>query len=352
MASFQLPLLVVGQGVAGSLVSWQLIKLGVPFKLIDKGLAHSASSASAGIVNPVTGRRVVKSWMIDKLLPYAKNCYTEIEEFLSIKLLHEQEIMRSLFSIKEENLWLSKGQQEEYEDYIDDKIQQEDLAGFLREPISIVKIHKSFRVDLSLFLHTLRIKLAQQDLLIEDTFNHESLEVEDDKIRYQREDYKAVIFCEGWNVKTNPWFKDLPLALNKGEALSVEIKECELNTMLKHRLFFVPQGKDKYWVGSNYQWDFEDDQPSEIMQSQLQNKLESVISKKFKVLKNLAGIRPSTDQRRPILGTHPKYSNLYIFNGMGTKGTSLAPYWSNQLVQHIISGKSLPKEVDVRTFYT
>ena len=55
-------------------------------------------------------------------------------------------------------------------------------------------------------------------------------------------------------------------------------------------------------------------------------------------------------ERRPFVGLHPKFSNIGILNGMGTKGVMLAPYFSNHFIEHLLDGKALDKEVDVRRF--
>jgi glycine/D-amino acid oxidase-like deaminating enzyme len=68
------------------------------------------------------------------------------------------------------------------------------------------------------------------------------------------------------------------------------------------------------------------------------------------VLGHKAAIRPATLERRPFLGFHPRYPAIGILNGMGTKGTSLAPFFANQLAQNIVYNFPVSPEADVHRF--
>jgi glycine/D-amino acid oxidase-like deaminating enzyme len=68
------------------------------------------------------------------------------------------------------------------------------------------------------------------------------------------------------------------------------------------------------------------------------------------VLQQVAGIRPTVPDRRPILGRHPIYSNLSLFNGLGTKGYMMAPLLSKEMCLYLLENKSLHKEVVIDRF--
>src|SRR5215216_4051699 len=68
--------IIIGQGICGTFLSWNLLKAGKKILVIDESQQFSSSKVASGIINPVTGRRVVTTWMIDKLLPFAWNAYT------------------------------------------------------------------------------------------------------------------------------------------------------------------------------------------------------------------------------------------------------------------------------------
>src|ERR1700676_166311 len=81
--------LIVGQGLAGAWLSMWLHKAGFHFKLIDLPKPDGASKRAAGLINPVTGRRLVTTWMIDELMPFASAAYQEIGKFLNDSFINE-----------------------------------------------------------------------------------------------------------------------------------------------------------------------------------------------------------------------------------------------------------------------
>jgi glycine/D-amino acid oxidase-like deaminating enzyme len=149
----------------------------------------------------------------------------------------------------------------------------------------------------------------------------------------------------------NPWFKLLPFSANKGEALIIHSEDLTNEHIFKRGLILAPLPvQHTFWVGSNYQWEFTDADPSPSFYQQTTKHLENWLKVPFKVLHHKAAIRPATVERRPFVGTHPHLPQLGILNGMGTKGTSLAPYFANQLVQHLIHGLPIAPEADVHRF--
>ena len=105
-----------------------------------------------------------------------------------------------------------------------------------------------------------------------------------------------------------------------------------------------------FWAGSNYQWEFKNDQPSPPFYEQMNQHLHNWLKVPFRILVHKAAVRPATLERRPFVGLHPSYPALGILNGMGTKGVSLAPFFAQQLVQHLVYGLPLMEEADVKRF--
>jgi glycine/D-amino acid oxidase-like deaminating enzyme len=70
----------------------------------------------------------------------------------------------------------------------------------------------------------------------------------------------------------------------------------------------------------------------------------------FKTIRQEAHIRPTTRDRAPFLGEHPILPRVFIFNGLGALGLSLAPLNSERLLNLILHQKPLPREVDIKRF--
>ena len=116
---------------------------------------------------------------------------------------------------------------------------------------------------------------------------------------------------------------------------------------MKNKKFIVPLEDGKFWIGSTNEWDIQDEHSNPDKQRELESYLDSHLNREYSVLQKWTGVRPATKRRRPIIGRHPDWTNVYLFNGFGTKGVSLAPYWSEQLVALMIENKNLDKEVDI-----
>ena len=86
--------LILGQGLAGTLLAWECEQAGLTFRIADPGHAGAASVVAAGVVNPVTGLRLVKSWRIEALLPAAREAYRGLEAALGVPLWREMRIRR------------------------------------------------------------------------------------------------------------------------------------------------------------------------------------------------------------------------------------------------------------------
>jgi glycine/D-amino acid oxidase-like deaminating enzyme len=85
---------------------------------------------------------------------------------------------------------------------------------------------------------------------------------------------------------------------------------------------------------------------------ELVSKLENVLSVSYKIAKHKAGIRPTVADRRPLIGKNNNHHHLYFFNGMGTKGVMLAPYFSEIFVNHLLSNTPFDSEIDIARYFS
>jgi glycine/D-amino acid oxidase-like deaminating enzyme len=112
----------------------------------------------------------------------------------------------------------------------------------------------------------------------------------------------------------------------------------------------TPWQDELFWVGSSYDRDYHDEQPTAAFRRMMTEWLRGFLKIPFEVKDHLASIRPTTVERRPFAGMHPVHRNLGILNGMGTKGVSIAPYLAKQLAEHLLDGKEIMKEADIRQY--
>lgn len=341
--------LIVGQGIAGTLLAWFLEKAGQSFMMIDNDFADSSTNIAAGIINPITGRRFVKSWMIEDLLPFAKKTYQEIQNSTELPIFKEMEIVRYFQSNVEGNNWITKTSYEEYEQYLSSKKLTQDLSTIINNSGGYGIVHGA-KVDLRILIKYFQLHYKSKDQLKIDTFDHAALKVEENKVIYKSMEAKKVIFCEGYSACRNPWFKHLPYESAKGEVLLIKIPNFKTPYIIKKNQFLVPVGEDVYWFGSNYEWEDLTNTPTPSGRAYLEERLADILKVDYEVLDHMAAVRPVLKDRRPALGLHPEHASIAILNGMGTKGTSIAPYWADRLVRFLLGEEGLSDEVDVRRF--
>lgn len=345
------PLLIVGQGLAGTVLCSYLLKNNFRFKVVDNNHYAAATHAAAGLINPVTGRGYVKSWMIEELLPEARSCYAGLSELLGIDLIHYPCIYRSIHLPAQINKWNASTSRDGYETYVEALKSQSPYSGLIKAPLKFGLIRQAMQVNISDMISQFRTYLESRQLLISEAFEHEAVKINEICVNYMDQDYSAIIFCEGWQALHNPWFNDLPFQPAKGEALVIEIDNLETADILRDEIFIAPLKEKICWSGGSYIWDFEDHLPTEQWKKEWLDKLQGLLNTPFKIIKHLAGIRPSVKGRRPLIGQHPVLDRLYIFNGMGTKGTSLAPFWARHFVEdHLMKGTPVDDAVNINRF--
>ena len=335
--------LIVGQGIAGTMMAYSLLEAGKTVCVIDSGLP-SASSVAAGLFNPVTGRRFVKSWMIEKLLPHADAVYTGLERLLNIKLLYRKPIVRILNG-DEEKVVYDRSLTSENQNYI------EGFYGSSSEnQYAYCEIKQGGYVDTYSLIHSFRTYLLNQSCFRLEEFDFDNLIVNADGIQWKDIEADEIIFCEGYKAVKNPYFPNLPFNLAKGEILTLKIPGLNEDKILMAGAYLVPLGNDIFKLGSTYEWIDLLPEPTTDGREMLIQKLKAITTLPFEILDHEAGIRPTVKNRRPMLGRHSIYPNLSILNGMGTKGVLLAPYFGAQLCEHLVNGEGIDKEVDVRQY--
>ena len=337
--------LIIGQGLTGTWLSYFLHKQGITFKVINDPKTVSASSVASGVINPVTGRRIVQTWMIDTLLPFAIDAYKSFEQdenitiikAAPIALIHPSLQMKESFDYRltHDNIYLKKNDNASLEQYFN-------------APFGTGEIDQCYWIDLIQFLKASRQKISTH--LIEDYFDVAAMILTKQAVQWKNIIAEKIIFCDGINTMNNPYFKSLPFVPNKGEALIVKISGLAPTSIYKTNITIVPWKDDLFWVGSSYEWSFNDALPSQGFKEKMVTALDAVLKLPYEVMDHLAGIRPANAERRPFVGLHPQYPQLGICNGMGTKGCSLAPYFAKQLIAHIEHGSIIEPEADVKRF--
>lgn len=345
----QTDVLIIGQGICGTFLSRELERAGLSYVVIDEERPLTASRAAAGLINPVTGRRLVKTWMIDELLPFVNEAYRQAGEELGGSFLRPARVV-DFFPTPQMRLAFLKRLEEEPSGYLQLPEDEHHWDGMFHYELGYGMIEPCYLVDMQALLGAARRKLAERGVLRAERFELQELAVEGAQVRYRDIEAKWVVFCDGISSFTNPYFSRLPFAPNKGEALIVEVEGPEGATVFKKGISLVPWKDGLSWVGSSYEWSFTDAGPTEAFRVRMEGALKEWLRVPFRVVEHMAAVRPATLERRPFVGFHPLYPVVGILNGMGTKGCSLAPYFAGQLVRRMVSGVDIQADADILRF--
>lgn len=347
MKKTEIDYLIVGQGLAGTLLAHYLIAENQSVRLIDNNYERAASKVAAGITNPVTGRFFVKSWRVEELIPFADALYQELEDKLRIKFHHKKNFIRALDDAGAENDWLAKTANEGYEHYLVDIADASEFADKIHLVYGFGEVTDSAQTNLALLVKTYRAFFEKEGILYAENFDYQEIDFENEAVFYKEFKAKKIIFCEGAKGAENPFFSYLPFRLSKGEVLIVKIPNANFEKMLKHHIFLIPFGNEEYWVGSFYNRDFDHDLPTETARKSLLENLKATLNVPFEVIEHRSAIRPTITDRRPFLGVHPEIPTLAIFNGLGAKGASLGPFFAKQMSDFLVHQRAIEWEVSV-----
>ncbi len=343
--------LVIGQGLAGSIIGYRLLKSGISFDITDSPYDYSSSKVAAGIYNPVTGKRKVKTWLADELFPYLNTFYSEMEDFLQSQLVYSREIYKPFHDAADQNDVHSKSTTDELGQYINLDIDSNRYNGLIKNEMGGVGIRPSGNVDIKSLLSQLKTHFTEKGAYQENQFIPSQADIRNEKIIWNGKEYKQLVFCEGYKAIHNPLFSWLPFAVTKGHILKVRIPNFPTEHIVNKGFFILPLHGDEFLVGSSYELTDEEG-VSENGKKQVLKKLNDLITVPYEILDIVAGIRPTVKDRRPMLGTHPEHKNVHIFNGLGTKGVTLGPYFSEKFMDYLFQGEKLPKEVNIERYFS
>lgn len=346
----EVDLLVIGQGLAGSALAIHALDANFRLLVIDQPDNNRSSRVAAGLFNPVTGRKMSKTWLADDLFPYLRRYYTDLEERTGRHFFYPLPVYRAFGSVQEQNEWMIKSGEEAYVPYVSNVFSTHTFGDRVNDRYGGIMLKECGYLNTLEYLASVRDYLDARNSYQEDVFDPQRLEIAPGFIRYGAVTAKWIIFCQGVDNATNPWFGYLPIRALKGEFLTIQC-EWEKDVILNRGVYMVPGSGHSQWrVGATFNREDNLRELTVAARLELSRKLETLIRMPYSVTGQEWGFRPTTPDRRPILGAHPNYDALLIFNGLGTKGVSLAPYFSAVLIRWLEGKGMINKEADVSRF--
>ncbi len=341
--------IIVGLGLAGLAFVEELIRSGKTFVVFEDS-SQTSSLVAGGVYNPVILKRFTPVWNAKEQLAIALPFYISLEKKLNKTFDFKFSTRKVFKSIEDQNNWFLASDKPMLSDFMNPEIISEKIDEIIGD-FGFGEVYQTGRIDTHQLISTYRGYLKENHLIRNEKFEHSAINFLEDNIHYKDFISKRIVFCEGFGVKQNPYFKELPLKEAKGETLTIHAPQLKVNFLIKSTLFVLPLGDDIYKVGATFNWKDTTSNPSQEGREELIDKLKKVIQTPYKIIDHSAGIRPTVKDRRPLVGIHSKHKQLAILNGLGTRGVMMAPSMAKQLYGFLEEGIDLDPEINCNRFY-
>ncbi len=340
--------LIVGSGLAGISFAETAMEHQQSILIVDNQ-SQNASLIAGGLYNPVILKRFSEVWQAQHQLQVLDVFYKKIESKLKIKVDNKIPILRKFFSVEEQNNWFAASDNKMLSPFLSLDLVKTNYQG-INSPFDYGEVLQTGYVDTKLLLEAYGKYLLENKLLLQETFDYQSIQYHDDFIEYKQIKAKQIIFAEGFGLHANPYFNYLPLDGTKGELFIIKAPELNLDVIINTSVFILPLGNDLFKVGATYNWQDKTSLPSEEGKKELLDRIHEILNCEFEIIDHFAGVRPTVRDRKPLVGTHPKFPRLHILNGLGTRGVMLGPSMAIELFDSIENQKPLDKAIDIQRY--
>ncbi|MEM7386872.1 MAG: FAD-dependent oxidoreductase, partial [Verrucomicrobiota bacterium] len=326
------------QGLAGTTLAWEAYRRGLDFQVVERGSGPTASGVAAGLVTPVTGRRLVKNPHLDLWFPVMQELYALAGEVLGQAFFKTDSVVRLLNHEEESDRWATRAPEMEREWRAPERPLPPELVAE-REVLEWVR---SGWLDVPAFLERTRLWLRHTNRFVEREWFAED----------PPGPFSEVVFCQGYQREApNPYFDWVPFRPARGELLTVALPGyTERRTINAHGVWLKPHAEEGelYRLGATYDWSVDRPETTARGRADLEERFRKFYKGPYQVVEHLAGVRPVIQGRQVLIGRHPSHSQLSFFNGLGSKGVLEAPWFAGCLLDHLQHDLPLPEENNVR----
>lgn len=344
--------LIVGAGLAGCVLAMRLAQAGKRVLLIGESSNH-CSRVAAGLFNPVTGKLLTKTWLAEDIFRELHQFYRQAEATTGQHFFYPTPVYRPFLSVEEQNEWMGKSASPEWSSFISRVHTKSANLGNVNDPLGGILLAQTGFLDVVTFMQSVQEHLLAANSFRSEVFAHEHLNMQETGVTYRQFKARIIVFCEGTDALTNPLFAWVPLRPLKGETLLVEA-DLPNDVIVNRGVYAVPRRDGAFKIGATYDTRTLTPGTTQAGRSELEAGFNQLFTGKYRIIGQDWGLRPTSPDRRPILGEHPVFKNVFIFNGLGTKGVSLAPFTSGLLTEYLATGMRLPAyaAVDVSRYYS
>lgn len=336
--------------MAGTTLAHIFLQRGKTVLVIDEPREITSSKVAAGVWNPVVFKKYTQSYIAPTLLAFNKGFYPVIEHLLGTTFYHPRPYYKVFSNEGDVSHWQGKLHNPDVEQFITPEI----FAGLNTQtytaPHGAAPILECGNVDVTAYLTASAKYFEGLGGYLPQTFDYDSLELKGDGVEYKGYQATKIIFCEGLYARFNPWWNHIPFSPAKGEVFVIEAQLSENTAIVNKGVFIVPLGNNLYKVGSTYRWGDLENTVTEPAKAELIEKLYELINIPYTIVEHKAAVRPAVVGRRPVVGLHHQHPQIGVFNGLGSRGVMLAPFFANQFADYLFENGELDAEVNADRF--
>lgn len=341
--------IIVGLGIAGATLAWQLEPFGVDVLVIDRGESATASRVAAGLITPVTGMRLVKSWRFDELRAAAWDFHRMVETQIGQQVLHDGPMVRLLSSPQEQDYLRKRLNEPEYSKLLSEGVS---LPTSIRSPFGAIELRYGGQLDVPTYLRLTRERLIARQRFVCGHLNWSNVICTPGGVELPEFDLRCqtLVLADGAAARSNPFFPAGQFNATRGEILTVEIPDWAETRVIHGGIWIAPvraaSSPGHYQVGATYDWSNLDAGPTPEGRQQIEERLRTLLDRPFRVVDHVAAVRPILRQPLPIAGRSAEYPQLAFWNGLASKGALQAPLFAQQLASHLVEGISLDSQIN------
>lgn len=340
--------LVAGLGLAGIALCETLESNGKSFMVLDDP-TNSASMVAGGMYNPVVLKRLKLAWKAPEQLNMVVPFYSGLENKLGRQFHYPGTIYRRFASVEEQNNWFEAADTPGLKPFLSTRLVANSNQA-LDAPLGYGEVLGTGRIDTRVLIEGYKAYLKSKTCLIAERFDHARLSLNTEGVAYGRLLARNIVFATGTGLTDNPYFNYLPLQGNKGEYLYIHCPGLGIEQPVKAAVFLIPAGNDHYMVGATYDYKGQGWEPTPAARAYLEAKLNEIVKCPYEITGHVAGIRPTVIDRKPLVGRHPETGNMFVLNGLGSRGVMMAPYAAAKLYRVMEYEETPDPEIDIARF--